>query len=30
MPVKDATIEQIGLLMGGGTAPSLEETHVPA
>jgi simple sugar transport system ATP-binding protein len=31
MPVKDATIEQIGLLMGGGKAPETEEQkYVPA
>ncbi len=31
MPVKDATIEQIGLLMGGSAAPAAEEpAHVPA
>jgi simple sugar transport system ATP-binding protein len=30
MPVKEATIEQIGLLMGGGGAPVAEVAHVPA
>jgi simple sugar transport system ATP-binding protein len=30
MPVKDATIEQIGLLMGGGTQVESEAEHVPA
>jgi simple sugar transport system ATP-binding protein len=30
MPVKEATIEQIGLLMGGGAVKAAEDVHVPA